>query len=91
MDGENDDEDEVSILRNARTLVVGECLSQRRDPQLDLEEVLLVEEEDDVALGEVLAVADLLEQLQRLRHSVLHIRIAYVDAFPTYGIPKIQT
>ena len=52
------------------TFVFWEANGQRGSPDFLLEKVLLVEEENDGSLGEPLVVADRVEQLHRLHHSV---------------------
>ena len=74
------------------TWVLGEADGQGRFLDLILKQVLLVEEQDDGGVGEPLVVADRIEQLQALLHSILRahtpvlIRVRYLHA-PREGKP----
>lgn len=59
------------VYRKTLTTVLREADGERRLANLLLEEILLVQEEDDAGVREPLVVADRVEQLQTLLHTVL--------------------
>ena len=63
---------QIEKILTALTLVLWEADGEGGFPYFFLEEILLVEEEDDGCVCEPLVVADGVEQLHALHHTVLN-------------------